>query len=64
MILANAFLAIAAFLASASPAAAVPASRSFEATYVATVEDIPAGLTRRKAWCRCPRTARPRPYGI
>jgi transglutaminase-like putative cysteine protease len=54
MILANALLAIAAFLAPASPAAAVPASRSFEATYVATVENVPAGLNRLEIWVPVP----------
>jgi transglutaminase-like putative cysteine protease len=54
MILADAFLAIAAFLAPASPAAAVPASRSFEATYVATVESVPAGLNRLEVWVPVP----------
>ena len=54
MILASAFLAVAAFLAPASPAAAVPASRSFEATYVATIEDIPAGLNRLEVWVPVP----------
>ena len=52
--LANAFLAIAAFLASVSPAAAVPTSRSVEATYVATVESIPAGLNRLEVWVPVP----------
>ena len=50
MILANAFLALAALLAPASPPADVPASRSFEATYVATVESVPAGLNRLEVW--------------
>jgi transglutaminase-like putative cysteine protease len=54
MTLANAFLAIAAFLAPTSPAAAVPASRSFEATYVATVENVPAGLNRLELWVPVP----------
>jgi len=54
MILVNAFLAVAALLAPASPAAAVPASRSFEATYVATVENVPAGLNRLEVWVPVP----------
>ena len=53
MILADAFLAMAAFLAS-SRAVAVPVSRSFEATYVATVESVPAGLNRLEVWVPVP----------
>jgi transglutaminase-like putative cysteine protease len=54
MIFARAFLAVAAFLAPVSPAPAAPASRSFEATYVATVEDVPAGLNRLEVWVPVP----------
>src|SRR5947209_6470173 len=53
MILANALLAITAFLAPAPPEV-VPSSRSFEATYVAMVEDIPAGLNRLEVWVPVP----------
>lgn len=54
MILADAFLAVAALLAPASSAADIPASRSFEATYVAIVENIPAGLNRLEVWVPVP----------
>ena len=54
MILARAFLAVAAFLAPASTTPAAPSSRSFEATYVATVEDVPAGLNRLEVWVPVP----------
>jgi transglutaminase-like putative cysteine protease len=54
MILARAFIAVAAFLTLSSSAPAAPASRSFEATYVATVEDVPAGLNRLEIWVPVP----------
>lgn len=57
MILAKAFLAIAALLAPAPPAVATPASRSFEAIYVATAEEIPAGLSRLEVWVPLPQDA-------
>ena len=47
MILANLVLLLGALLAA-------PASRNFEATYVATVEDIPAGLNRLEVWVPLP----------
>ena len=31
-----------------------PASRNFEATYVATVEEVPAGLNRLEVWVPLP----------
>src|SRR6266498_2181688 len=46
MILIRALLTMVALLAPAASASAAPASRSFEATYFATVEEIPAGLNR------------------
>src|SRR6266536_3407656 len=54
MILARTLLAAAAFLAPAQPPASAPASRSFEATYVATVEAVPAGLNRLEVWVPLP----------
>jgi transglutaminase-like putative cysteine protease len=54
MILTKALLTVAALLAPASPAFAPPAFRSFEATYVATVEQIPAGLNRLEIWVPLP----------
>jgi len=54
MILAYALLAVSAFLAPAAPVSASPASRSFEATYVATIEEIPAGLNRLEVWVPLP----------
>ena len=54
MILARAFLAVAALVAPAPPSHAAPASRSFEATYVATVEAVPAGLNRLEIWVPLP----------
>src|SRR6266496_1503405 len=46
MILANFILLLGALT--------VPASRDFKATYVATVEDIPAGLNRLEVWVPLP----------
>ena len=54
MILTKALLALAVLLSPASPVAASPASRSFEATYVGTVEQIPAGLNRLEVWVPLP----------
>jgi transglutaminase-like putative cysteine protease len=54
MILATALLAVAAFLAPAVGSEARPASRSFEATYVAVAEQIPAGLSRLEVWVPLP----------
>jgi transglutaminase-like putative cysteine protease len=54
MILARALLGIASLLAAASLAAQAPAARSFEATYVATVEQVPAGLSRLEVWVPLP----------
>jgi transglutaminase-like putative cysteine protease len=52
MLLVKAMLALAGLLAPAAEGA--PASRSFEATYVATVEQIPAGLSRLEVWVPLP----------
>jgi transglutaminase-like putative cysteine protease len=57
MILAKAFLVATALLAPAAPVSATPASRNFEATYVATVEEIPAGLNRLEVWVPLPQDA-------
>ncbi len=57
MTLAKALLPIALLVAAAPSSPAAPASRSFEATYVATVEDIPGGLNRLEVWVPLPQDA-------
>ena len=57
MTLRNALLPIALLVAAASSSPAAPAARSFEATYVAIVEDIPAGLNRLEVWVPLPQDA-------
>jgi transglutaminase-like putative cysteine protease len=54
MILARALLAVAALLAPAVGAEKTPATRSFEATYVAVVEQVPAGISRLEVWVPLP----------
>src|SRR5207249_2747246 len=53
MFLTNLLLTVAAFLTPPLEAA-TPAARSFEATYVATVDSIPAGLSRLEVWVPLP----------
>jgi transglutaminase-like putative cysteine protease len=54
MIFARALLAVMALLAPAAGAETAPATRNFEATYVAAVEQIPAGLSRLEVWVPLP----------
>jgi transglutaminase-like putative cysteine protease len=55
MILAAALLGIASLAGATTPAVGpAPAARSFEATYVATVEQVPAGLSRLEVWVPLP----------
>src|SRR5262249_40664429 len=54
MILARALLGIAFLLAASPRTRQTPATRSFRATYVATVEDVPAGLSRLEIWVPLP----------
>lgn len=64
-ILAAAALALVARAIDSSPIVAPPATRRFEATYVATVEAVPAGLNRLEVWVPLPRdTAHQRIRGL
>ena len=57
MILSRSLLSIAILLAAVSVSVAAPATRAFEATYVAVVEEIPAGLNRLEVWVPLPQDA-------
>jgi transglutaminase-like putative cysteine protease len=57
MILVRTLLSVAALLAPAVRAGMEPSTRSFEATYVATVESVPAGLSRLEVWVPLPQDA-------
>ena len=56
MFFANALLAV-TLASTAPPPAATPASRSFDATYVASIDNIPAGLNRLEVWVPLPQDA-------
>jgi len=58
LFLAAAWLALSARTADAGSVSTAPTARHFEATYVATVESVPAGLNRLEVWIPLPQDTR------